>query len=127
MSDPSRAVRWQATAVVVAALISTTGAISSALIQTGWIGKASSVRPPAEPAPPQFSATLSQASFTGAIEPLNSVATAAAEPLPVISRPKPTAVAATYISQPLLSPQPVKASAKGIDWGAIPRFFSGTK
>src|SRR5262249_57944575 len=69
----SGAVRFQSMALVMAALITTGGAVTSAFIQAGWVG-----RPRAESA---SVAAKPQAFFAGTIEPPRSSSILAEEPL----------------------------------------------
>jgi hypothetical protein len=123
MSDPTRAVRWQSSAIVVAALISTTGAVSSALIQTGWFGKSPAVAADVSPLQP----TTVHAAFTGAIESAVEHRAIATEAAQFGAAPAPTPAPALIISKPLIARDPPKTNRKPIDWEAIPRFFNGLK
>src|SRR5689334_17853294 len=69
-SGHSGAVRLQAAALILAAFVTTAGAVTSAFIQSGWI-KPSSVSVAVSRADDKPVAT-----FTGIIEPVDSVSTA---------------------------------------------------
>ena len=100
MIDPSqydhsqhRAIRLQSSALVLAALITTAGAVSSAFIQSGWFGKpaASAVVASAHQVTPK-----PLASFVGTIEPMAEMPIAASGAMPppafsATSRPAPAA------------------------------------
>src|SRR5262245_16905584 len=77
MSEHNPGVRLQSTALVVAALITTGGAVTSAFIQTGWVGK-----PTSAPAAVSQSPTAKPlAFFTGAIESPGQRGVLAEQPL----------------------------------------------
>jgi hypothetical protein len=121
MTDPSehdhsqhRAIRLQSTALVLAALITTTGAVSSAFIQSGWFGKTnpSTTIASALPATPQ-----ALASFVGTIEPLNEMPIAASGAMP------PAAFSATSRSAPAPQPKIISPPLMGV----TPAWFLGSQ
>jgi len=136
MSEQSHsgAVRFQSVALVMAALITTGGAVTSAFIQTGWLARPSAETAAAVP----LASSKPKAFFTGTIEPPRSSSLVAEEPLVEI---KPAAESITF--QPLAqqSAAPIgagrasanpmahdghadaKPAAKLLDWGVIPRLF----
>jgi hypothetical protein len=123
MSDPSHAARWQSSALVVAALITTGGAVSSALIQTGWFGKSSTL--PIEL--PSLNAPQPQAAFAGFIEPVRERSLAANNSTMGVSNSQSFVAPAMYVSRPLVSQESKKKKQDLIDWNAIPRFFESLK
>jgi len=79
MSEHSQsgAVRFQSMALVMAALITTGGAVTSAFIQAGWVGKPSAETAGATPG----ARAKPQAFFAGTIEAPRSGSLSAEEPL----------------------------------------------
>jgi hypothetical protein len=73
---PSRTVPIQSWAMVLAALITNLGVVIAACIQSGWIGKPSSVTVIAPPSSP----VNSRASEIGAIDPPNELGFAISQP-----------------------------------------------
>lgn len=121
-------------ALVMAALITTGGAVTSAFIQAGWIG-----RPTVETATASPSTIAKpQAFFAGTIEPPRSTSLVAEEPMVDI---KPTIDSAPFAALSQQSSAPIgagrasaspiahdshpeaKPAAKLLDWGVIPRLF----
>jgi hypothetical protein len=131
MSDSSKVGHWQSSALVVAALITTSGAISSALIETGWIGKRAGMMGDAPAAEVSFTKpSAPQAAFAGIIEPVKERPTAfsaPAERLQLQSDPRSAVSPAMYVSKPLVTPAPKAKSRELINWKAIPRFFDSLK
>jgi hypothetical protein len=121
MTDPSqhdhsqhRAIRLQSTALVLAALITTAGAVTSAFIQSGWLGKTnrSTAIASAHPATP-----TALASFVGTIEPLAEMPVATSGPVP------PAAFSGTSRSAPALQPRIVSPPLMGV----TPAWFPGSQ
>jgi hypothetical protein len=124
MSDSSKVAKWQSVGLVGAALISTAGAVSSALIQTGWFANVMS-NPTTSISPPV--ATTAQATFAGFIEQVREQPIAAAEiPMPAASL-RPTVTPAMFVSGPLVSQESNRKKQELIDWKSIPRFFESLK
>jgi hypothetical protein len=132
--NQSGAVRLQSMALVMAALITTGGAVTSAFIQAGWIG-----RPAAETATASRPAVAKpQAFFAGTIEPPRPNSLVAEEPMVDI---KPTIDPASFAALSQQSSAPIgagrasaspvahdshadaKPASKLLDWGVIPRLF----
>jgi hypothetical protein len=131
MSDSSKVGHWQSSALVVAALITTSGAVSSALIETGWFGKRQASVSDAPAAEVSFAKPpMPQAAFAGIIEPVKErpvAFTAPAERLQFNTEPRSPVAPAMYVSKPLITPAPKTKNCELIDWKAIPRFFEGLK
>jgi hypothetical protein len=131
MSESSKAGQWQSSALVVAALITTSGAISSALIETGWFGKRQTSMGEASVAEASFTQPAApQAAFAGIIEPVTerpAAPVAPAQRLQFNTEPRSQVAPAMYVSKPLVTPAPKAKSCELIDWKAIPRFFKGLK
>jgi len=142
MSEHSQsgAVRFQSVALVMAALITTGGAVTSAFIQAGWIGRPSTdSKPSAETATASKpTAAKPQAFFAGTIEPPRSGSLVAEEALVEIKpaiEPDTFHTLAGQSAAPMgagrASTNPVahdshtdpKSAAKLLDWGVIPRLF----
>jgi hypothetical protein len=124
MSDSSKVAKWQSVGLVAAAFISTSGAVSSALIQTGWFAKipseaTTSVSPP--------TATTAQATFAGFIEQVQAQSIAAAEISTPAANAIPAVTPAMYVSKPLVSQDLGKTKKELIDWNTIPRFLDRLK
>jgi hypothetical protein len=130
----SGAVRFQSMALVMAALITTAGAVTSAFIQAGWIGRTSAVS--ASVSPPV--ASRPQAFFAGTIETPRSSSFVAEEPLVEIKPAVEPVTLQALVEQSAApigagraSASPVghdshaeaKPAAKLLDWGVIPRLF----
>jgi hypothetical protein len=98
----SGAVRFQSIALVMAALITTAGAVTSAVIQAGWLAKPSAETASASPP----IAGKPQAFFAGTIEAPRSSLPAAEAPMVEI---KPTAEPATFQALAEQSAAPIGA------------------
>jgi hypothetical protein len=131
MSDSSKVGQWQSSALVVAALITTSGAISSALIETGWFGKRTATERDAPAAEASFiKPTMPQAAFAGIVEPVrerHAAPIAPAAQLQFNPEPRSPVAPAMYVSKPLVTPAPKAKNRELIDWRAIPRFFDSLK
>jgi hypothetical protein len=131
MSKSSKAGHWQASALVVAALISTMGAVSSALIETGWFGKRTATVADAPAADVSFTKpAMPQAAFAGVIEPVREKFVSPVTPAARIQfnpEPRSPVAPAMYVSKPLVTPAPKPKNRDLIDWKAIPRFFESLK
>lgn len=137
----SRAVRFQSSAIVIAAVITTSGAVIAACIQAGWIGK-----PPSN-AVASLSNTEAgkQAYFTGVIEPISDTIQ---QRQPPIATPIGGAKTASYLLDAPADPRQTAApsgSAKNVtstgeqravlsnsslwrpDWSTLPRKLQGGK
>lgn len=129
MSESFKVAKWQSVGIVAAALISTVGAVSSALIQAGWFATTNSGAhaPSASISMSPSRTPTAQASFAGFIQSVREQPPTPAESLNPAATSAPAVTPAMYVSGPLVSQELRKEKHEGINWKSIPQFFESLK